>query len=446
LIQQYKENKKNGAHPLVQAALVKDMRSAGPITQADLARKLDEHESRISELVEFADFPEPARRVLLAQKASYNVLRQISSLKKEGQERLAEALEKGLDARDISGWIKARSQESKKPAPTGSEKDPVDLEDSEETPSPAPSASPRDAPKNPFKHAKRSEGGGDSGDKTVGELIVSVLIGLAFVPAYFFCWLVKQRAYDDLCELEDRAYRRVLKYGAWNMIRWVLVALLLLVTALAMPRLRQLIHWLRHPPEARLAKGGPQTGATQTAPAAPAPPAGGTTAGGTTAPSSGASSSLSFPAGVSGETTKKVKRHDGSPTTASGMTSRVAAPSAGPVIPVPLELHASVTTPDLIRLSWRAVGLNYTYNAYSSASPQLTALRKENDRPLKSNVVDWTPETGLERYWVVVTAVDVQGRESAFSEAIEVVRHPEKSKDSTLLDQAAGAVKKVLPW
>ena len=94
-----------------------------------------------------------------------------------------------------------------------------------------------DAPKNPFKHAKRSEGGGDSGDKTVGELIVSVLIGLSFVPLYFFCWMVHQRAFDDLCELEDRTYRRILKSGAWNMIRWVLVVLLLLFIWLALPRI-----------------------------------------------------------------------------------------------------------------------------------------------------------------------------------------------------------------
>jgi hypothetical protein len=150
--------------------------------------------------------------------------------------------------------------------------------------------------------------------------------------------------------------------------------------------------------------------------------------------------------GASGGAAERAKNLHRATSSPAQTNLRSSAPSSGQVIPVPVELHASVTTPDLIRLSWRAVGLNYTYTAYSSTSAQLTSLRKENDRPLKSNLVDWTPETGQERYWVVVTAVDAQGRESAFSEAIEVVRHPEKSRNSGLLDEAAGAVKKVLPW
>src|SRR5258708_17917663 len=97
------------------------------------------------------------------------------------------------------------------------------------------------------------------------------------------------------------------------------------------------------------------------------------------------------------------------------------------VLSAPVEVHADVKTPDLIQLTWRAVGKDYRYNVYSSASRELTALRKENQQPMKSNRVEWTPETGLERYWIVVTTLDPQGHESAYSEAIEVVRHPEKS-------------------
>jgi len=121
-------------------------------------------------------------------------------------------------------------------------------------------------------------------------------------------------------------------------------------------------------------------------------------------------------------------------------------PTLAPSLPAPVDIHAEVRTPDLIRLTWRAVGPGVTYNAYSSASGTLTPLRKENTHPLKSNVVDWTPETGLERYWVVVTAVDAQGHESPYSEAIEVVRHPEKSGSNGLMDAAAGTVRKYLPW
>ncbi|OGR90334.1 MAG: hypothetical protein A2992_00255 [Elusimicrobia bacterium RIFCSPLOWO2_01_FULL_59_12] len=129
---------------------------------------------------------------------------------------------------------------------------------------------------------------------------------------------------------------------------------------------------------------------------------------------------------------------------------KAGAPGAQPKAPgaalaPPSEVHIDILTPDLIRLSWRAVSKEARYNVYSSGSRRLTALRKENTSPLKSNLVDWTPETGLERYWVVVTTLDAQDRESVYSEAIEVVRHPEKSGPSAA-DEAAGALRKVLPW
>jgi hypothetical protein len=122
-------------------------------------------------------------------------------------------------------------------------------------------------------------------------------------------------------------------------------------------------------------------------------------------------------------------------------------PPATTFVPkAPEEVHATVKTPDLIHITWRAVGPGMRYNVYSSAARELTALRKENDHLLTYNGVTWTPETGQERYWIVVTAVDAQGHESAYSEAIEVVRHPEKTRNSDLLNDAAGVVKKVLPW
>ncbi len=45
----------------------------------------------------------------------------------------------------------------------------------------------------------------------------------------------------------------------------------------------------------------------------------------------------------------------------------------------------------------------------------------------------------------MVTTLDPQGHESAYSEAIEVVRHPEKSDRGTL-GEAAGTLRRLLPW
>jgi hypothetical protein len=47
---------------------------------------------------------------------------------------------------------------------------------------------------------------------------------------------------------------------------------------------------------------------------------------------------------------------------------------------------------------------------------------------------------------VVVTSLDNAGHESAYSEAIEVVRHPEKTDKSKLMDDAGNVIRKVLPW
>ena len=178
-----------------------------------------------------------------------------------------------------------------------------------------------DNPQNPFKHAKRSEGGGDSGDKSVGELLVSVLIGLVFVPAFLFCWLVKQRAYDDLCELEDRAYRRALQTGAWNVIRWVLVAILILFIALALPRIRQLIHWLRHPPVA----------ATQTISPVPTPQTGGTVIQNGGAEKSSLARRKAGEGGGEGKS-KAVPSSQPSPDASVGGRSQTSPPSATPLV------------------------------------------------------------------------------------------------------------------
>lgn len=111
----------------------------------------------------------------------------------------------------------------------------------------------------------------------------------------------------------------------------------------------------------------------------------------------------------------------------------------------PTDLHYEVKTPDLIRLTWRAVGKEVRYNVYSSGARELTNLRKENEKPMQMNVVTWTPETGLDRYWVVVTSIGPDGKESTYSEAIEVVRRPEKTGPDAA-DAAAGVLRKVLSW
>jgi hypothetical protein len=118
-------------------------------------------------------------------------------------------------------------------------------------------------------------------------------------------------------------------------------------------------------------------------------------------------------------------------------------PGASP--PPPTGIHVDVRTPNSIRLSWRPVSREVRYNVYSSGSSQLTNLRQENEAPLKSNAVEWIPETGLDRYWIVVTTLAPDGRESAYSEAVEVIRYPEKSGRSAA-DEAAGVLRKVLPW
>lgn len=141
------------------------------------------------------------------------------------------------------------------------------------------------------------------------------------------------------------------------------------------------------------------------------------------------------------------RRHGGSGDRRAGAPSpRSSVPSA-PVLVLqpPTDLHYELKTPDLIRLTWRAVAKDVQYNIYSSGARELTNLRKENEQPVKMNVVTWTPETGLDRYWVVVTTVGPDGKESAYSEAIEVVRYPEKSGPGAA-DAAAGVLRKVLSW
>jgi hypothetical protein len=120
-------------------------------------------------------------------------------------------------------------------------------------------------------------------------------------------------------------------------------------------------------------------------------------------------------------------------------------PAPAPTLQPPTEVHVDVRTPNSIRLSWRPVAKDVRYNVYSSGSRQLTGLRKENEAPLKSNAVEWIPETGLDRYWIVVTTLASDGRESAYSEAVEVIRYPEKTGRSAG-DEAAGVLRKVLPW
>jgi len=111
LVQQYKDNKKSSTHPLIQAGLVKDMRGTG-IAQADLARKLDERESTISELLKFAAFSEPAHRTFLAKNVSYSSLREISGLNKDDQTRLAGEIEAGtLPVQKIPGRVKDMKKE-----------------------------------------------------------------------------------------------------------------------------------------------------------------------------------------------------------------------------------------------------------------------------------------------------------------------------------------------
>jgi hypothetical protein len=258
-----------------------------------------------------------------------------------------------------------------------------------------------------FRHGERTPGGGGSQDKTLGELIVSVMVGLLFLPAYGMCWLVQQRAYNDLCELEERTYRNLVANDPWNVIRWVVVAIVLIISA---PFLIKKYQAWRHP-AASSAPSLPQSPAQPVSPSVPVSP-----------------------------------RLPSAPSVPLSPHPSVPPSSSAPTLLPPSEVHVNVMTPDKIILSWRAVSPDARYNVYSSASRDLTGLRKENDHALTYNSVTWTPETGLDTYWVVVTTLGKDGQESRYSEAIQVVRHPGKGDHSDLINDAAGVVKKVLPW
>jgi len=263
--------------------------------------------------------------------------------------------------------------------------------------------------------------------RSTGQLILRVAVGIPFGLLCLALWYLNRSAFWSVRQLEDRCYHWAQAKGPDTLARWMGYGVaVLIVSWLLWPRVKKGIHWLRHPEES----------SGQKAPAQPPP---------TTAPSSSPSSST---AATGGGPVNKGKPHDGSPTTTSGTTNK-AAPAPKVVVPIPTDVHYELKTSDLIILRWRPVGPPglYFYNVYSFTKPDLSSPpRKENTAPMKLSVATWTPETGLDTYWIVVTAVDKQGNESGYSEVIEVVRHPEKSGNSALLDQAAGAVKKVLPW
>jgi len=293
------------------------------------------------------------------------------------------------------------------------------------------------APKNPFKHANRSEGGGESGDKTIGELIVSVLIGLAFVPAYLFCWLVKQRAYDDLCELEDRTNRRALAYGAWNVIRWVLVALLILVTAIALPRIRQVIHWLRHPGQTSTVQpvspapvaAPPTSGLSSPPPAKPrehngksnenrAPSPG---ISPLSAPSSGSGSAPLLNANDAAQLIQAgvpqnggmVQRVGNALAVLAGKTITVGSPAAKKLAAGPQHLRwQPIAGSESITLAWDPMP-GYHYNLYASPYSDHPSFDKDGSL-VRSSTVTWTPPPHSPKiYLFYVTAVNSQGEESA---------------------------------
>jgi hypothetical protein len=274
---------------------------------------------------------------------------------------------------------------------------------------------------------------------------VSVLIGLAFVPAFLFCWLVKQRAYDDLCELEDRAYGRALQTGAWNVIRWVLVAILILITTIALPRIRQVIHWLRYPPVA----------ATPAAPVAAVPPSGQTVprAEGTgpsqrqlpRAETNGRAKSMA-PSNSSGPGTQPA-----APSSASGLGPRTSVldsndatslmqaglPQTGGIVqrvgnalaviagksvtsggtagavPTPQGFQWERAPNGAVRLRWMSVGGGYLYTVYGGFAGPQSVYDTCFHPPIRDTAYLWIPpKEGPKYYDLYVVAVDSKGNQS----------------------------------
>jgi hypothetical protein len=242
--------------------------------------------------------------------------------------------------------------------------------------------------------------------------------------------------------MEKRVGDWLEKWGPDRVTLWLAqFAVLLFCLIFFWPRIRERLHQWRTPKT--------QTSQTsQTPPAAPAPVPSANTGGGPNSGGTGAAGNQS--GGKAGGAAKGNPVNKPPLADASGFPPSRSSRRSGNPPSAPTEVHVDVRSPDIIVLSWRAVGPKVTYNAYSSATPQLTNLRKENEKPLHQNVATWRPETGLDVYWVVITAVDEQGNESAYSEAVQVIRHPQPPSDnnglgSKLLDKAGDALQKYVP-
>lgn len=87
-------------------------------------------------------------------------------------------------------------------------------------------------------------------------------------------------------------------------------------------------------------------------------------------------------------------------------------------VPVPTGLKAELIDGHRLRFSWNAVGPGYRYNIYSRVA-RLGAYDKETPVPTPKTTGVWTPYNN-KKFEFVITAVDKDDRESAYSIPIEV--------------------------
>jgi hypothetical protein len=442
LVQDFKANDEGGnTHPVRQINLLQKMIGLGQ-TEQTIPGLIKKSQSTVSDWLKCAALAKELLDALLTEDVSKRALLDLVKLNPTRDEQLD--LAKGVHgksippeklARLVSEWRMSKEETS---AP-------------QQKPPPGKKA---DAPEKDQPAKKTSIRGKDSQDKTTGELLVSVIIGLFFVPGYLYCWLVRQRAAADLKELEERAYINAVSIGTWNFVRWVVVGVILLLTIPVMfwatwPRIKQGIHWIHTL----------KTAATTIAPA-PAPqsatplpvaanaergirnsevgrPVKKTPPSALRTPNSTLSSTAPSPAVplvTAGDATNVmqsvVPQKQSVPTRFANAVAIIAgkavtapgapAPAAKKLAPGPKNLRWRPNPgTDSITIEWDPMGTDYHYRLY--ASPFKNPSFDQDPNLFTSASLTWTPPPGVEKlYLFYVTAINSQGEESAPSQRLFV--------------------------
>ena len=89
-------------------------------------------------------------------------------------------------------------------------------------------------------------------------------------------------------------------------------------------------------------------------------------------------------------------------------------------VPVPAGLQWRLDDDQWVNFTWTSIGPGYRYNYYSAIAGEPNSYEIENNAPLTANQTHWRPYDRTRTYWIVVTAVDASGHESARSNYVEV--------------------------